>query len=369
MLERLAASLPERYAGAVDTLTGLLDGPRARGAFLLKSILNPPWSLRIQDEAPLSLVTLLRGTAWITHDGGESVRLQPGDVAIVRGPDPYTMADDPGTPIQIVIHPDQSCTTVDGGPSDLVDLGIRTWGDSLQGQTVMISGTYQLHSEVSYRLLDALPALLVRPAIVGDNALVGLLGREISSSEPAQEMVLDRILDLLLVSVLRAWLASPDTGVPAWHQAQSDSIVGPALRLLHESPAYPWTVADLANRTGVSRASLARRFNDLVGEPPMAYLTSWRLTLAADMLREADATIGTVARRVGYGSSFALSAAFKRERGLSPIEYRQRNAEPKAQSGPRQDTDRRQTKSRRNPIRHPSSQVVWLSSAGSGPST
>lgn len=351
----------------MDTLTGLLDGPRARGAFLLRSILDPPWSLRIQDEAPLSLVTLLRGTAWITLDGGEPVRLQPGDVAVVRGPEPYTMGDDPQTPIQIIIHPGQGCTTVDGSPSALSDLGVRTWGDSLQGRTVMISGTYQLHSEVSHRLLDALPALLVRPAVVGDNTLVGLLGREMSSSEPAQEMVLDRILDLLLVSVLRAWLASPDTGVPAWHLAQSDAVVGPALRLLHDDPAHTWTVADLAARTGVSRASLARRFNDLVGEPPMAYLTAWRLTLAADMLREADATIGAVARRVGYGSSFALSAAFKRERGVSPIEYRRMGTDPVAPAAARIDGDRR-ARSRRNPVRHPSSDVVWLSPDGQGPS-
>jgi hypothetical protein len=81
----------------MDTLTGLLDGPRARGAFLLRSILDPPWCLRIQDEAPLSLVTLVRGDAWIRPDGGGSTRLLPGDVALLRGSDPYTIADDPGT--------------------------------------------------------------------------------------------------------------------------------------------------------------------------------------------------------------------------------------------------------------------------------
>lgn len=369
MLDRLASIPSPQYGPTVDTLTGLLDGPRARGAFLLRSILDPPWSLRIQDEAPLSLVTLLRGTAWITPHGGESVRLQPGDVAIVRGPDPHTIADDPGTPIQIVIHPGQRCTTVDGAsPIGLTDLGVRTWGDSLHGQTVMISGTYQMHSEISHRLLDALPALLVRPAVDGDgDVLVNLLNRELASSEPAQEMVLDRILDLLLVSVLRAWLSSPGAGVPRWHQAQRDAIVGPALRLLHENPAYAWTVADLAARTGVSRASLARRFNELVGEPPMAYLTAWRLTLAAEMLRKADATIGTVARSVGYGSSFALSAAFKRERGVSPMEYRQMSTTPREQPGSRADGDRRHSRPRRNVARQPASTVVWLPSAGSGP--
>ena len=137
--------------------------------------------------------------------------------------------------------------------------------------------------------------------------------------------------------MLRAWLASPDAGAPGWHRAQSDPIVGRALSLLHDDPAHAWTVAELAARTGVSRASLARRFHDLVGEPPMSYLTGWRLTLAADMLRSADATIGTVARRVGYGSSFALSAAFKRARGLSPQQYRRRAGRwtgEEARSGP-----------------------------------
>ena len=79
----------------MDALAGLLDGPRARGAFLLRSVLEPPWSLRIQDEAPLTLVAVVRGTAWVVPDDGEPVRLGPGDVAIIRGPEPYTVADDP----------------------------------------------------------------------------------------------------------------------------------------------------------------------------------------------------------------------------------------------------------------------------------
>lgn len=85
-------------------------------------------------------------------------------------------------------------------------------------------------------------------------------------------------------------------------------------------------MAELARATNVSRAALARRFTDLVGEPPMAYLAGWRLALAADLLREPDATVGAVAKRVGYGSSFALSAAFKRVRGISPSEHRARAA-------------------------------------------
>jgi AraC-like DNA-binding protein len=101
--------------------------------------------------------------------------------------------------------------------------------------------------------------------------------------------------------------------------------------MLHNNPAEPWTVAGLAAEIGISRAALARRFTDLVGEPPMSYLTGWRLDLAADLLREPDATVGAVARQVGYGSPFALSAAFKRVRGVSPREHRR---EPEVRTSP-----------------------------------
>jgi AraC-like DNA-binding protein len=325
MHDEHAGPMITEYVGPVDALTGLLDGPRARGAFLLRSILDPPWSLRIRDGSPLSLITLSRGQAWIVTGGAEPARIEPGDVAVVSGTEPYTVADRPETPVQIVIHPGQRCESADGTEMTLSDLGVRTWGAGPAGATVMISGTYQMRSEISRRLLHAVPALLIRPAAAGDRALIDLLSREMSGTGPAQEMVLDRLLDLLLVSVLRSWLAAPDAGVPGWYRAESDPVVGPALRLMHDDPAYPWTVAELAARTGASRASLARRFAGLVGEPPMAYLTGWRITLAADLLRQADATIGAVARQVGYGSAFALSAAFKRERGVSPQEYRRQS--------------------------------------------
>ncbi|MGX7829498.1 AraC family transcriptional regulator [Actinokineospora sp. 24-640] len=307
---------------ADDTLTGLLDSPRARGAFLLRSILIPPWSMRIQDRAPLTVVTMTRGAGWVIPDSGTPVRLNPGEVAVMRGPEGYTVADSPETAPQVIIHPGQRCVTVDGRDiGNSRDRGVRTWGDGPDGQAIMLSGTYQMQREVGQRLFGALPSVLVRPIDVGDSALVALLEAEMGKSDPGQELVLDRILDLVLVSVLRAWLADPGDGDPAWYRGQHDPAVGPALRLLHSDPSHGWTVANLAGRVGVSRAALARRFTQLVGEPPMNYLTGLRLAMAADLLREPEATIGSVARKVGYGSSFALSAAFKRVRGMSPQEY------------------------------------------------
>ncbi|WP_329047304.1 AraC family transcriptional regulator [Amycolatopsis sp. NBC_01488] len=306
----------------MDPLAALLDGSRAHGAFLLRSVLTPPWSLRIEDEAPLTVVSVVRGEAWIVPDAGESVLLGEGDVAIVRGPDPYLVADHPSTPPQALILPGQECRTPDGGHlTEYTDLGVRTWGTG--GPVVLLTGTYGMAGEISKKLLAALPTLIVLRAADWPTPLAGLLAGEIGKDLPGQEAVLDRLLDLVLIAALRAWFDRPDTSAPAWYRAHDDPVVGQALRLLQHQPAEPWTVAKLAADTGVSRAALARRFATTVGETPMAYLTGWRLALAADLLRQQpDATIGSVAHQVGYGSAFALSAAFKREFGVSPQRYR-----------------------------------------------
>jgi len=307
----------------MDVVAGLLNGPRAQGAFLLRSSLTPPWSLRVQDEAPLTLVAIVRGEALVLPASGNATALHRGDVALLRGPDPYTFANDLATAPQAVIHPGQRCTTPEGGElSEMRDLGIRTWGNNPAGSTVMITGTYQVLSEICRPLLDALPTLVVLRSDDWDTPVVQLLADEVVRDDPGQEAVLDRLLDLLLITFLRTWFSRPDVKQPAWYRAHSDPVVGRALRLLHDDPAHPWTVAELAAAANVSRAALARRFTELIGEPPMAYLTSWRLALAADLLREPDTTIGAVAEQVGYASSFALSTAFKRVRGISPREHR-----------------------------------------------
>lgn len=114
--------------------------------------------------------------------------------------------------------------------------------------------------------------------------------------------------------------------LPACYQAHGDPIVGPVIQAMHSDPATPWTVADLASTAGVSRALLARRFHELVGEPPMAFLTRWRMSVAADQLRDPAVTVTQVAAAVGYGSPFTFGTAFKRSHGLSPRAYRTRLA-------------------------------------------
>lgn len=306
----------------MDALSLFLDGPRAQGAFLLRAVLEPPFSLRIEDEAPLSIVVILRGHAWVGTEV-EGYSLVAGDVVLARGPDHYLFADSPGTPPQLRILPGQECVSLSGQSlAEVMGLGVRTWGNRADGATAALIGTYQGHSEVGRRLTAALPPIAVLREGEWDSPVLALLESELGQEGPGQQAVLDRLLDLLVIASVRAWFARPEATAPPWYAARGDRVVGAALELLHDEPSRGWTVATLAGAVGVSRASLARRFADLVGEPPMAYLTGWRLALAADLLLQPDATVARVARQVGYGSPFALSTAFKRAYGRSPREHR-----------------------------------------------
>ncbi|WP_049573066.1 AraC family transcriptional regulator [Nonomuraea sp. SBT364] len=307
----------------MDVLDDLLAGTKAHGGVFNLTIMDPPWALHIVDEAPLSLASLIRGSAWIVRDGAEPVRMAERDVAVLRGPGPYVVGDDPATAPQLRIHPGGRCEPLPGAPVDYsARLAVRTHGGRPEGAAMVVSGTYQLQGDVSRRLLSALPPVLVVPAADVAGHVMDLVLGEIQNDQPGQQSVLDRWLDLALITTLRAWFARPESRAPGWYRAQGDPVVGLALRLLHEDPAHPWTVAELAGRAGVSRATFSRRFTALVGEGPMAYLTGWRITLAADLLRTTDDTVEAIARRVGYTNAFTLSVAFKRVRGISPTTHR-----------------------------------------------
>jgi AraC-like DNA-binding protein len=308
----------------MDAISHLLAGPVAREAFVLRCSLRPPWSMRIADLAPLSVVALVRGRAYVRLDEAEPVRLDAGDVAVVRGARPYTVADAVDTEPQVRIDPGQVCVDLGrAGTPAMTDIGVRTWGNAADGPTLMLNGTYENRSMVGRRLLDTLPDLVVAPREQVPTELIGYLAGQISNDEPGQAALLDRLLDLILIAVLRWWFTAPERNRAGWYRAYSDPAIGRALRLMHDDPAHPWTVAHLGAETGLSRAAFARRFTDLVGEPPMAYLAGWRLTLAADLLTEPGATITAVARRVGYATPFAFSSAFKRVHRVSPRDYRE----------------------------------------------
>jgi AraC-like DNA-binding protein len=163
------------------------------------------------------------------------------------------------------------------------------------------------------------PADVLTEANVLLDAEVQREGTSLGAAGPA-------LLDLLIIYTLRAWYErEAERGAQGWARALQDPSVRIALESMQQYPARPWTVAQLAAAGGTSRTVFARQFRNLTGEPPMAYLTRWRMTVAARLLRETDLPIESVAARIGYGSPFAFGKAFKKSMGHSPGAYRRAN--------------------------------------------
>ncbi|MFI7272700.1 AraC family transcriptional regulator [Streptomyces sp. NPDC049879] len=286
----------------MDPFDELLRGVRADGAGLRRTELSPPWTLRPTGEdggageTSLTLYAPLRGEAWLTREdgGGEPLRVGAGDVVIVRGPGPFVLADRPSP-------------------------GAGTGG--AEG-AVLLTATYPVRGTVARRLHGLLPPFVLEPGDEGCASLLDVLDAQAGVCPPGQQVVRDRLLDWLLVCVLRGWFDRPGTAPSGWFHALGDETVGPVLRAMHAAPDRPWTLASLAAEANVSRTTLAQRFTRLVGEPPLTYLTDWRMTLAADLLTGTAETVAAVARRAGYADAFGFSAAFKRFHGVSPSGYR-----------------------------------------------
>lgn len=309
---------------AVDVTSDLFRGVRARGSLFGSSTLSPPWSLHFVDGAPLTLCTVLTGAGWIVPEGRPPERLGAHDTIVVRGPTTFTFVDEPGSAAEPIVCGEDCATPEQGGTRHRLgwhDPG--EGGDDDSGATTLVVGAYPVRGEISRQLMDALPVVLRVDAGDTGDPVLDHLASEVARDEPGQQVVLDRLLDWMLVCTLRTWLDRPGGHPPAWWTAQKDPVVGQALRLLHTEPAAPWTVGELARRTKISRSTLAKRFADLLGEPPLTYLTRWRMTLAADLLVEQESsTVAHVARAVGYTDPFAFSVAFKRLRGTNPSEFR-----------------------------------------------
>jgi AraC-like DNA-binding protein len=307
----------------VDALDTALATVRVDG-WVGRSLVRPPWGVEMLTGDPCQLAAVVKGDAWIRHGDDDPVHLPEGTVAVACGGIPLHMGDHPDTPPDLRIADREACYDIVTGENmaDHDRTGSRTWGDPDAPGSVVL-GAYRTDGEV-YALLERdLPPLLVVPPDPLVEPVLAAIVTETQDERPGQQVVVDRLMELLLFSALRVWLAAPDTAVPSWATALSDPIAGPALRAMHAAPERRWTVAELAGEAAVSRAAFARRFREAVGEPPLAHLTRWRMALAADALRtDPGLDIATVAARVGYADPFGFSTAFRRVRGTTPSAHR-----------------------------------------------
>ncbi|TDE27302.1 AraC family transcriptional regulator [Actinomadura sp. 6K520] len=285
----------------MDPFDDLLKGVRGEGAAFGTSSLTAPCGLRFADGPPLTLCVLMRGEG-VLRQGDLVLPFRTGEAAIVRGPEPFVFADT-----------DAPRTVCDAG-----DVSMSGAAD----EAVLLTASYRLTGEVARRLVAVLPPMVVVPDDHDCASMRGYLEAQLDACRPGRQVVLDRLLDWLLVCTLRDWFDRPEAVRPGWYLALGDPVVGPALRAIHADPGRPWTLASLAAAAHASRTTLARRFTELVGEPPLAYLTGWRMALAAERLVDPSMTVAAVAREVGYTDAFAFSSAFKRTLGKSPTAYR-----------------------------------------------
>lgn len=198
-------------------LGGLLDAPRARGAFALRAVMSSPWSLRDLADSPLTLIAGVTGTFWIVPDSGKPFQIAPGDIAVIRTPERYNLADAPDTAPQMIIHPGQNCCDPEGNSlHDALMHDVRTWGNDAAGSTLFLVGAYEHLSDISDRLLRVLPPVLSLSHDDWQSPLVDLLCDEVIKDEPGQAAVLDRLLDLLLTAVLKTWFAQQASHHPEW---------------------------------------------------------------------------------------------------------------------------------------------------------
>ncbi|MER5290669.1 AraC family transcriptional regulator [Streptomyces pharetrae] len=307
----------------MDVLSDAIAAMRTGHPHSARNDKHAPWGMRFQASDGAGFHVVLRGSALLVPAAGEPVALGPGDVVFLAHGRGHALASAPDVPLEEVRL---------GADGRWPDPGPPSRADGPEPDAVMLCGAYTLDRSRAHPLLTELPEVVHLPARVGAHrslrAAVELLGEELQEPRPGSATIVSSLLDTLLLYILRAWWEGEcrdARGHPTgWAAALADPAVGAALRALHGDPAHPWTVEELGARGGLSRAAFARRFTALVGEPPLTYLTWWRMTTAGRLLRTDDTPLRLVAQRTGYTSEFAFAKAFKREFGVAPGQYRRR---------------------------------------------
>jgi AraC-like DNA-binding protein len=303
-----------KYRGRMDVVSDAISAVRIGRPSSNRLRVGGSWCARLDPYEGAGFHVVLAGGCWLLPDGGgEPVTLGAGDVVLLPHGAGHVLADAPVDAAAVA-----GAVPFEGWRES----GARAVGAGREVE--LLCGKYRLDRSRAHPLMAELPEVVHLPNRVGWHpelrSAVDLLARELDERRPGACLALPSLLDLLLIYMVRAWMTEAATGT--WPAVLSDPVATAALRALHSDPAAPWTNDRLAVEAGVSRATLARRFTALVGRSPMAYLTWWRLTLAATRLRDTDASLAVVAREAGYGSPYALSHAFSREFGVTPGRYR-----------------------------------------------
>jgi AraC-like DNA-binding protein len=333
-LDPASARVSTPVAG--DPLSDVLETIRLRGALFFLWEPSWPFGVGVADgeslsrhivpgtDCVISYHIVTRGPCWAAVRGEQPIRLETGEILVLPHGDAYKIADSPQFPsaadeaASIEFFKAMSRGEIPPVVSD---------GGSGPDNSRLICGFLGCSLRPYNPLLSTLPRMIRIPApqVDGDplSSLIEFALSESKQSRGGERCLLMRLSEVMFVEVLRRYLrASCNTG-SGWMEGLHHPVVGRALGLLHQNIAYPWTLQELARRSGASRSTLAERFSQMVGTPPMQYLTNWRMQVAASRLAEHSTKVYTVANEVGYESEAAFSRAFKRVVGISPGAWRE----------------------------------------------
>ena len=321
----------ERPEKRMDAFSEILSGVKLNGALFFNSEFSAPWGISV----PASQVTtatlglgvahlvlyhfVIDGEALVDMEDGQSIELKPGDIVILPHGDPHHMSSGAGAS-----RPFRNYGIVDKIQArDLSPL--RAGGGGATSR--FVCGYMTCDPYLSRPILSGLPPVFkvnIRTDRSGhwlENSILHLV-EEAASGRFGSDAMLAKLSEALFVDTLRRYVAGLPDQQMGWLAGARDPIVGKSLGLLHGRVAHPWTIADLADEVGISRSGLVERFTRYLSEPPMTYLTRWRLQLAARSLEKTSRSVAEIAADVGYESEAAFNRAFKREFGKPPGRYR-----------------------------------------------
>jgi AraC-like DNA-binding protein len=317
----------------MDPLSDVLRVVRLDGAFFYAVEAAEPWSVEAvaaKDLSPrilpaaehlISYHILIQGQCYGGVVGEEQVEMLPGDVIVFPHGDPHVMASGRG----VRIGPDVHSSAPARYPHTVL------LGDQGPRVTSFLCGFLGCDRRPFNPLLAALPRRLHMRGMSSAwfAAFTRQLTEESRVGRPGADTILTRLAELMFIEVLRRYLEELPPGQTGWLAGLRDEVVGRVLAALHARPGHAWTLPELAREAASSRSVVAKRFTELVGQPPMQYLTQWRMQVAATLLAQGGAKVAAIGAEVGYDSEAAFSRAFKKATGLAPGAWRETRRTPR----------------------------------------
>lgn len=314
----------------MDVLSEVLKVVRLQGALFYNAEFSSPWSVYAASSGDLaryfssgveSVVIyhlLTEGRATVRLESGQRLDLEAGDIVMIPHGDRHVVENGPAT------------RTIDDSEhlADVLSQGLKRWHVGGGGEiTRFVCGYMACEPRLGQIFLSGLPSLFkvsMRKRTSGAwlEESIRYFVDQNDRAQPGGEALLAKLSEVLFVETLRAWIAQLSPHQTGWLAGARDSEVGKALALMHRNPAHPWTIATLAIEAGLSRSVLAERFRHYLDQSPMAYLTRWRLQLAAQMLASTNHSVAQIAAEVGYESEAAFNRAFKRQFDVPPARFR-----------------------------------------------